>query len=263
MTARSKSMARRLLGRKARLGMALVGLIGLLGVVATTSLVAAPAAAAGGGPTADACMTLSGGPAISSNDVSPAYCGCLGTRVAPGIPTGGCSFPVSLCPTGEISCSGASSATSGGSATATEGCITVTGLLGEGGLIVGLYGSDPDAALSSASEFFDVYVAPSSTFLDLTIMLDLDQCQVTPGSTLDWWNGSAWVPVSGDPGPTYNEGPPPTLTVTLNGSTSPTPDELTGTPFAMVVVPSFSPPLGGTAVANPNGTTNFVVPTVP
>jgi hypothetical protein len=129
---------------------------------------------------------------------------------------------------------------------------------------VGQYSSDPDGPLSSGTgEYLDVSLVPGSTFTSVTITVDLGECSSIGGNTLQWWNGSGWVTMVGNPGPTYNPGPPPSLTVTLNGGTSPTLAQLSGTPFAVVVVGSVpAPSLSGTSTTNVNGTTNYVLPTV-
>lgn len=227
------------------LGVAL-GVSGLVGVGTAVSVlsVSSPAAAAGVG----------GGCGLPITGVYEP------TFVLPG----GCSFPVNLCPYGEVTCVGGASSTEGGSATATDGCITVTALLGEGGVVVGQYSSDPEGALSlGTGEYFDVSLPPGSTLLDVVITVDLNMCTPSGGNALEWWNGSAWVPVVSATGPIYSPGPPPTLTVTLDGATSPTPAQLTETPFAVVVASLPAPSLGGSATMNMNGTTSYVVPMVP
>jgi Domain of unknown function (DUF4214)/Fibronectin type III domain len=135
------------------------------------------------------------------------------------------------CPNGEMSCASASSTTPGGSATATNDGVTVTAAEGEGTFTVGQYGSDPDTALSSGTgEYFGVQLEPGNTFTSLTIT----DTNLGGGDSFFWWNQSAWVPVGGDPGPTYSPGPPPSLVVTLDSTTGPTLSELTGTPFAVI-----------------------------
>lgn len=111
--------------------------------------------------------------------------------------------------------------------------------------MVGQYSSDPDTYFSSGTgAYFDVYVAPGDTFTSVTIT-DTD---LSGGATIYWWNGTAWVPVVGDPGPTYSPGPPPSVTVTLDSTTTPTLAELTGTPFATAIsVPGAPSGLVGTA----------------
>jgi CSLREA domain-containing protein len=108
------------------------------------------------------------------------------------------------------------------------------GAAGSGTLTVAQYSADPigtnsspnTSAFSTAegSGYFDVYVAPGSSFTSLT----LDYCN-TGGTTLYWWDGSVWGLVSNQ---TYN---PTTgcITVTVTTTSSPSIAQLTGTVFGV------------------------------
>jgi hypothetical protein len=132
------------------------------------------------------------------------------------------------------------------------------GSAGAGTLTVAQYSEDPigtnaspnTSAFSTAegSGYFDVYVAPGSSFTALT----LDYCN-TGGTTLYWWNGSVWALVSNQ---TYN---PSTscITVTITTTSSPSIAQLTGTVFgvasgpainSITVTPSSTVALGSSAI---------------
>ena len=168
------------------------------------------------------------------------------------------TITISLCPNEEVTCVVGSSSTPGGSATASDDGVTVTASGGEGTFWLGSYGSDPEGSLSNAGEYFDVLLEPGSSFTSLAIT----SSDLSGGNSLDWWNGSAWVPVVGDPGPTFSAGPPPILTVTLDSTTSPTLAELTATPFAVVKVSALAPPPVPTT-PGPAPTTPGPAPTIP
>lgn len=113
------------------------------------------------------------------------------------------------------------------------------GAAGSGTLTVAQYSADPigtnaspnTSAFSTAegSGYFDVYVAPGSSFTTLS----LDYCN-TGGTTLYWWNGSVWGLVSNQ---TYN---PVTgcITITVSSTSSPSIAQLTGTVFGVASGPA-------------------------
>ncbi len=97
------------------------------------------------------------------------------------------------------------------------------------------YPGDPEAALSNGVNYFDVSLSADNTF---TSMVVSDCVHATPATTLEWWDaaagtGGAWEPVVGDPGPSYVAGTPACTQAVLDGTTSPTLAQLSGTPFAM------------------------------
>ena len=152
-------------------------------------------------------------------------------------------------PAGAASSQSASSSSSTGTASATAGGITVTGS-GVGALTVAKYSSAPDAGLiDAAGDYFDVKVAGSSSFSSVTIKFT----EPTGGTGLDWWNGSSWTAVS--PAPVVT-GTPPSATVTLSSSSSPTIADLSGTVFGVVTGSSATSPTGtSTAASADSGTT--------
>lgn len=132
------------------------------------------------------------------------------------------------------------------------------GSAGSGTLTVAQYSADPigtnssptTSAFSTAegSGYFDVYVAPGSSFT----LLSLDYCN-TGGTTIYWWDGSVWGLVSNQ---TYN---PSTgcITVTVTTTSSPSIAQLIGTVFgvaggpainSIVITPSGTVALGSGAV---------------
>ncbi len=140
-----------------------------------------------------------------------------------------------------VTASGAAGAT--GSSAATTGASTVAATAGGGGsatpdttaqatggigsVATGAYAGDPEPgaaeSFQSAGGYFDVAVAPGSTFADLTVT----QCGLAAGDALYWWDGSAWAAVSPQ---SFAGG---CITADLNTATSsPTIAQLGGTPFA-------------------------------
>ncbi len=134
----------------------------------------------------------------------------------------------------------ASSVSSGGVASAGSGGLTATARGGTDGVdtvTATAYPSDPVGAPSfiSSGGYFDVVLSSSSSFTSGTIT----DCDPNVGDTLQWWDPSAnadtggWVPVVGDPGPTYTASSPPCLSVTLDNTSSPILAQLTGTVFGV------------------------------
>jgi probable HAF family extracellular repeat protein len=140
-------------------------------------------------------------------------------------PTTGTASTTSVTPSGAVLSAEASSGGSGGA-----GTLTVAQYSDDP---IGTNSSPNTSAFSTAegSGYFDVYVAPGSTFTALT----LEYCN-TGGTTLYWWNGSVWALVSNQ---TYN---PTTgcITVTVTTSSSPSIAQLTGTVFGVASGPSIN-----------------------
>lgn len=111
------------------------------------------------------------------------------------------------------------SATTGGSQAVTANAT------GQGALTVALYGSNPvgTPSFGSSSAYIDVHLAPGHSFTALTIV----DCHLNGGTLVEWWNGSTWSRVSNQ---SY-DGATHCVTITVNGSTSPSLADLTGTPF--------------------------------
>jgi hypothetical protein len=113
-----------------------------------------------------------------------------------------------------------------GTATATANGITVTGV-GSGTLLAARYTANPGGAAgfpSAGSAFTDVHIVPGSVFSSLTIV----NCGLNGGSQAYWWNGSSWLAASNQ---SY-DGSTGCITITVNAATSPSLNDLDGTPFA-------------------------------
>ena len=111
-------------------------------------------------------------------------------------------------------------ATAGGAA----GGVSVTST-GSGVVGAAVYGANPAGAtvFNSSGAFVDV-IAPSSGLTGLTIL----DCHLNGGTTVSWWNGTAWALASSQ---TYNAATR-CVTITVDGTTSPSLSQLTGTVFA-------------------------------
>ena len=115
--------------------------------------------------------------------------------------------------------------------TSTEGTsLTATGE-GNGTVRAGTYTADPVAQLSYGTGYFDVSIAPGSSFDRITF----EVCGLKPGQSMEWWNATveAWQAVSAQTPP---KGDPlcATVTVTLTASTSLSLTQLEGAIFGAV-----------------------------
>jgi len=130
-------------------------------------------------------------------------------------------------PAGATGSASGTSSSPNGTATAAFGGVTGTGT-GEGSLTVAAYPNDPVGAptFTSTGEYFDVQVAPGSTFSSLTVT----DCNLNGGDALEYWSGTAWVPVTPE---SYGAGPPACVTASLSATSTPTIGQLTGTVFAV------------------------------
>jgi hypothetical protein len=136
-------------------------------------------------------------------------------------------------PAGATTSASATSASPSGTASATSGGVTVTAT-GEGAFTIAQYKSPPAGAphtFRSSGAYFDVHVAPGSSFTSLTIV----DSNLGGATSLYWWNGSTWSKVSPETSPS---GSPPTITATLSATSTPTIAQLTGTIFT----PGTAPP---------------------
>ena len=139
----------------------------------------------------------------------------------------------------ETSLSIVSAPTGGGTVNVSSGGVTTTATAsGTGAVTETTYPTDPVQAPSfnATGNYFDVALSPAGAFTSVTIKAC--NSNVTPGTTLEWWNpagAGSWVNVVGIPNPpTYTPGPPPPcITLTLNGSTNPTVAQLTHTVFGV------------------------------
>lgn len=102
---------------------------------------------------------------------------------------------------------------------------TARGTGGSGSITVSEYSGDPGGppTFTAAGAYFDVALAPGSTYSTLTIT----QCGVAAGQQLYWWNGSAWAPAS------VRSATGGCATATVTAASSPSLADLTGTPFAV------------------------------
>ncbi len=74
--------------------------------------------------------------------------------------------------------------------------ITVTPV-GRGTVSVATYEADPTAPLaSSTGTYFGISISESNAFKTVTVK----DCSLGGGTTLFWWNGSTWLPVTLQPG---------------------------------------------------------------
>jgi hypothetical protein len=134
-----------------------------------------------------------------------------------------------------------------GSARTSDDLLTATAEGGSGTVTVGEYSTDPEAAAtfdpySTDDDFFDVAVAPGSTFTKVVFTI----CGLTGNSdAVYWWDPNAGDDGEGAPGASTGQWVPLTpttaaisrktgcLTVTLTESTEPSMAELSGTVFAV------------------------------
>jgi len=97
------------------------------------------------------------------------------------------------------------------------------------------YDTNPVGNLNDGLGYFDVVASTGNTFSTIVIN---DCAGVTAASVLSWWDPTAnagaggWLPVVGNPGPTFDSNTG-CLSAALDGTTSPTIVELTGTVFAI------------------------------
>jgi hypothetical protein len=80
--------------------------------------------------------------------------------------------------------------------------------------------------------------------------MTISNCNLNGGTSLQWWTGSMWTPVSPQ---TYSSGPPACVTATLGTNSAPTIAQLTGTVFAIVKASSV-PTLTRVTVTNTKAT---------
>jgi alpha-tubulin suppressor-like RCC1 family protein len=170
---------------------------------------------------------------------------------------GGGPPPPPAPPSGATSSQSCSSSSSSGTATCTNDGTTVSAN-GEGSLTVSQYGSDPvgSPTFSASGVYLDVEVASGSSFSSLTIT----DCNLNGATSLEWWNGSAWLAVSPE---SYSAGPPKCVTATLDSTSSPTIADLTGTVFAGALPAATAPGAPTGLGATPGNTTAILSWTAP
>ncbi len=152
-------------------------------------------------------------------------------------------------PAGATSSQGASSSSSSGTATATVSGLSASGS-GEGALTVATYSGNPVAGSVSGGTgvYYDVALSSGNAFGSVSITIS----NLGPGGqSIDWWNGSAWVPFSDQ---TYDAATH-SVTITVSATTSPTLAQLNGTPIAVSSNPA--PSRGYWEVASDGGIFSF------
>ncbi len=130
--------------------------------------------------------------------------------------------PTAVAPQGSTSGSGTNP-----TASTASGSTTVTAAAtGSGTVTVATYPSDPVAAFSTGTAYFDVSAGPGADFTALSFQV----CGLDSGQSVSWWDpaAQAWEAVS-DVTPVDASG---CATVSLSASTSPSIGQLTGTVFA-------------------------------
>ncbi|HUZ43801.1 MAG TPA: protease pro-enzyme activation domain-containing protein [Acidimicrobiales bacterium] len=138
-------------------------------------------------------------------------------------------------PSGTTSSASSSSDSAGGTASATNAGTSVTAF-GQGSFTISQYASDPAGppGYPPSGEYFNLSVAPGSSFSSIQVQ----DCNLNGADVIEWSpDGSTWQSVTGDPAPDYTPGPPACITMTLNGTSSPSVSDLSatgGTPFALV-----------------------------
>ena len=159
------------------------------------------------------------------------------------------------------SASGSSTTSTGstGNVTSTDPTTHTTVVVdatGVGAVTVSQYTADPVTSKpfsSAGTSFFDIEASSGSSFTSLSSKV----CSPNAGAGLDWYTGTQWEPVVGDPGPTVTSGTPPCVSFTLTSTSTPSISQLTGTVFASAVSsapsvsgldPSSGSSLGGTTV---------------
>jgi len=132
-------------------------------------------------------------------------------------------------PTGSTIWTTGTSTSSTDTATAKAAGVQASGS-GAGAVGAGVYTSNPTTGTVSGGTgvYYDVAVGDGSNFSSVTITA----CTLAGGNTLDWWNGTAWKAFSAQ---TF-DATTGCVTATVNGTTSPTLAELTGTPITAVKV---------------------------
>ena len=136
-------------------------------------------------------------------------------------------------PEGATTSDSASSASATGDATAQSGNVGAVGS-GFGSVTVANYAGNPSgvAIPNGTGAFYDVEVGTGSNFSTVTITI----CDPGMGTALQWFDGSTWARFSSQ---TTSNG---CLVATVNGSTTPTLTELTGTILAVTSARSAPPP---------------------
>ena len=154
--------------------------------------------------------------------------------------------------TGSASGSSTTSTGSTGNVTSTDPTTHTTVVVnatGVGAVTVSQYTTDPVTSKpfsSAGTSFFDIEASSGNSFTSLSSKV----CSPNAGAGVDWYTGTQWEPVVGDPGPTVTSGTPPCVSFTLTSTSTPSISQLTGTAFATAsVAPRVTTVSGQTADA--------------
>ena len=138
------------------------------------------------------------------------------------------------------------------SATTTSGTGTTTvaaNATGSGTLTVATYASDPVAAFSTGTAYFDVSISSGSSFSSVSFTV----CGMTSGQVVLWWNPTAQAFQAVSDQTAVNAGG--CATVTVNDTTTPDLAEMYGTVFAVGSTPTATGGSGGSPTGGPTPTT--------
>ena len=143
------------------------------------------------------------------------------------VPTAPVAPTPPVAPTGTVTWKTGTSTTPSGKATAKSTGVTASGN-GVGSLGVGSYSANPTSGSVSGGTgvYYDLELATGSNFSSVTLTV----CNLGGGNALDWWNGTAWLAFSTQ----SFDATTGCVTATVNGATSPTLAQLTGTPVAAI-----------------------------
>jgi alpha-tubulin suppressor-like RCC1 family protein len=154
--------------------------------------------------------------------------------------------PVDSSATATIPSTGSATVVAGGEAPGAPESIAATAT-GSGTVSVAQYAGNPSepTGFATSGGYFDVFVAPGSHVTTMAVT----NCALDGGTTVLWFNGTAWAPVQ----PQSYDASTKCVTMTLRSSgTSPTIGQLTGTYFAAVATAAITPGAmeGGGSVKN-------------
>jgi len=141
-------------------------------------------------------------------------------------PSGGASNPLAFYITQTGASVTASDTVSGSDPSATTGATGVTASAeGSGTLSVAQFSANPggEPTFSSSNAYIDVNLASGSSITSLTIV----DCYLNGGTRVYWWDGTQWQKASDQ----VYDSAAGCVTITVNGSTSPSLSDLTGTVF--------------------------------
>ncbi len=151
--------------------------------------------------------------------------------------------------------SGSSSVSGSGSVTTTTAGVSATATIGSGTVTVAQYASNPAPASSTFrgnGSYFDVHVAPGSTFTSLTIQ----DCSTNGGTQAYWYSPTGgWTLASNQ---SYNAATGCIAITANNTGTSPTIAQLTGTYFTFTA-PDTTPPATTASLAGKLGSNGWYV----